>query len=277
MPLDLSCVGKKTRVHEFRYDWRTLALYALGIGAKREELDYLYEKRGPKVYPSFAVVPAYPLLQDMIELSRGPYESVVHGAQSVRILAPIPSSGTVQTQGVVKGIYDLKILAQVVFETHTTLDGKPLFETEWQIFFRGEGGFGGERRPRPANVNPPKREPDFSRNELVSAEQALLYRLSGDENPLHADPEFAASVGFEQGPILHGLCTFGYLCRALVLERCGGDSSRVRSLSAQFKKPVWPGENLRTLGYNEGSGVLLQAFAGDREEAVVLGSAELSS
>jgi acyl dehydratase len=277
MPLDLSSVGSKTQVHELAYDWQTLALYALGIGAKRSELDYLYEKRGPQVYPSFAVVPAYPALSDLLELSKGPYASVIHGAQTVHVLQQLPPRGVLETQGTITGIYDLKVLAQLTLETETTLEGTPVFRTEWQIFFMGEGGFGGARRPRPEAFNPPKRDPDFKFEETTSPEQALLYRLSGDHNPLHADPEFASSVGFDRGPILHGLCTFGFVCRAVALNACNGDASRIRSLTAQFKKPVWPGERLRTEGYREGQRVIVQAFAEDRDEPVVAGAcAELS-
>ncbi|HEX2732947.1 MAG TPA: MaoC/PaaZ C-terminal domain-containing protein [Polyangiaceae bacterium] len=272
MPLDLQCVGAKTKVHELEYDWRTLVLYALGIGAKREELDYLYEGRGPKIFPSFAVVPTYAILGELLAISKGPYASVIHGGQSVHMLRPLPPKGTLKTQGTIKGIYDLKLLAQMVMETETTLDGEPVFRTEWQILFRGEGGFGGERRPKEEKVNPPKREPDWVAEDHVSNEQALLYRLSGDFNPLHADPAFAAAVGFEQGPILHGLCTFGFVCRAVTRMACAGDARKITSLSMQFKKPVWPGDTLRTVGYQEGNRVLLQAFAQGRDEAVIGGA-----
>jgi acyl dehydratase len=273
MALDLNCVGKETAVHELNYDWKTLALYALGIGAKRDELDYLYEGRGPKVYPSFAVVPAYPLLSELLALSQGPYAQVIHGGQTVRVKKAIPAAGLMRSRGKITGLYDLKLLAQMVFETRTEIDGELVFETEWQIFFRGEGGFGGARRPRPPTLNVPKRPPDWIYEEHVSNEQALLYRLSGDHNPLHADPAFAASVGFEQGPILHGLATFGFLCRAVVMQSCGGDASRLHSLTAQFKKPVWPGETLRSEGFTDGNQVLLQMFAQGRDEAVVSSSA----
>lgn len=276
MALDLSSIGKATRTHEFTYDWKTLALYALGIGAKRDELDYLYEQRGPRVFPSFAVVPCYPILTELLALTQGPYESVIHAGQSVEILAPIPPEGVLETRGVIRGIYDLKLLAQVDFETETTLDGRALFRTEWQILFRGEGGFGGARRPRSA-LAIPKRDPDWTFEEVVSPEQALLYRLSGDHNPLHADPDFARSVGFEQGPILHGLCTFGFVCRAVAQRASGGDATAIRSLSAQFKKPVWPGEVLSTHGYLEGDRLLLQSFAGGRPDAVLVGSAAVGA
>lgn len=269
MSLDLGCVGRQTRVHEFAYDWKTTALYALGIGAKATELDYLYEPRGPKVYPSFAVVPSYPLLSELLELSQGPYDQVIHGGQTIRALGPIPERGVMKTVGRITALYDLKLLAQMVFETKTEIDGKPVFETEWEILFRGEGGFGGPRRPKPSAPNAPKREPDWTFTQRVSEEQALLYRLSGDLNPLHADPQFAASVGFTQGPILHGLATFGFVCRAVAQKSCDGDASRIRSLTAQFKKPVWPGETLEVQGFAEGERVLLQARVKERDEIVV--------
>ncbi len=278
MSLDTNAVGAETRVHEMSYDWRDLALYALGIGAKRDELDYLYEKRGPVAYPSFAVVPAYPILTELLELTKGPYDQVLHSGQSVRILRPIPPQGVLKTKGTITGIYDIKVLAQVEFTTTTTLDDEPLFETEWHILFRGEGGFGGPRRPRRPPVKVPPRDPDWVFDERVSEEQALLYRLSGDPNPLHADPEFARSVGFEQGPILHGLCTFGFVCRAIAKSACGGDATRIKSLSAQFKKPVWPGEALETRGYVEDGAVIAQSFAGGRPDPVIADCrAELSA
>lgn len=277
MPLDLTSVGKETRVHTLSYDWKTLVLYALGIGAKRSELDYLYEGRGPRVYPSFAVVPCYALLDDLVELSQGPYDQVIHGGQSIRVHRPIPTEGTLESRGKITGIYDLKLLAQLDFTTETRSNGELLFETEWTLYFRGEGGFGGPRRPRVSVPSVPKREPDWVLEETVSPEAALLYRLSGDLNPLHADPEFAARVGFEQGPILHGLATFGHLCRAVALRAADGDAGRIRSLAAQFKKPVWPGEQLRTEAFVENGHLLLQMFAGGRPDAVVSGGiAELA-
>jgi acyl dehydratase len=277
MALDLDSVGKETRVHTLRYDFKTLVLYALGIGAKRAELDYLYEGRGPKVYPSFAVVPTYALLDDLVALSQGPYDQVIHGAQSIRVHQRIPNEGVLESKGKITGIYDLKLLAQLDFETETRVDGELLFETRWTLFFRGAGGFGGARRPRVAVPSVPKREPDWVHEETISPEAALLYRLSGDLNPLHADPDFAARVGFEQGPILHGLATFGHLCRAVTLRALDGDADRIRALQAQFKKPVWPGEKLRTEGFVEDGKLLLQMYAGDRPEAVVTGGlAELA-
>jgi acyl dehydratase len=144
---------------------------------------------------------------------------------------------------------------------------------------RDTGGFGG---PRPPKSDAPKLPSDvaplFEKTETISPEQALLYRLSGDLNPLHADPAFAREVGFDQGPILHGLCTYGYVTRAVIEGACGGDPSRLKKIAVAFKKPVWPGESLRTVGFpTEDGKIALVAYAGDRSEAVVGGAwAEVS-
>ncbi len=269
MSLDLQAVGVETETFVMDYDWRDLALYALGIGATRDELPFLYEGLGPKVYPSFAVVPAYPVLDALLRRTGGPYEMVVHQGQTVTVHDQLPPRGRLETKGILKAMYDLKRMALVVLESESRLNGKLVFSCEWQIIYRGEGGFGGERRPKSESFNVPKRTPDWTFEERIPETQALLYRLSGDTNPLHADPEMARSVGFEQGPILHGLATFGYVCRAVVRNACAGDPSRLKSLTAQFKRPVGPGDLLRTEGYVDGDRVLLEAYAGGREGAVL--------
>ena len=274
MSLDLTQVGYETAPFFFEYDWKTTVLYALGVGATRDELDYLYEARGPRVIPSFAVVPAYPALVPLVEKARADMNLVVHGTQSITLHKPLPPAGRLRTVAKLDGIYDLKRLSQVVFSTRTDVDGELLAETEWTLIVRDTGGFGGPRPPKSeAPKLPTEGTPLFERTEKTSNEQALLYRLSGDLNPLHADPEFARAVGFAEGPLLHGLCTFGYVTRAVVAGACGGDDSRLRSLTVQFKKPVWPGESLRTVGFTVEPGVVaLAAYAQDRPEAVVGGA-----
>lgn len=258
MPLSSSIVGYTTKPFTFTFDWRTLALYALGIGAKREELDYVYEgaRGGMKVYPTFAVIPANAAAFDVLHQAEADLATIVHGGQTIRIHRPIPSSGTLTTVGTLTGIYDLKKFAQVIIETKTTLDGEPVFDTVWSIIVRGAGGFGGPRPPHNEVEAPvPKdREPDWVVEEATSPEQALLYRISGDVNPLHADPEFAAKAGFPQGPILHGLCTYGFAARAIIKHAAGGDPTRLRTYAAQFRKPVWPGDTIVTQGYALGNG-----------------------
>jgi acyl dehydratase len=275
MSLDLSAVGHTTDPFYFEYDWKTVVLYNLGVGCRQEDLDYLYEARGPKVVPSFAVVPSYPALVPLVERARADMSRVVHGGQSIVLHAPIPSAGRLETVARVEAIYDLKRFAYVVFKATTKCKGTVLFETEWTLVVRDTGGFDG---PRPPKTSHPKAvegaDPAFDVQYPTTKEQALLYRLSGDYNPLHADPEFARAVGFDQGPILHGLCTFGVLTRAVVAGPCQGQPERLRSLTAQFKKPVWPGEALRTVLHraNAPDTFVLSTYAADRPDAVVGGA-----
>jgi acyl dehydratase len=255
------------------YDWKTLATYTLGIGAKRDELAYLYEgaKNGMKVYPTFAVIPAYDPVVELLGKTGGDIAMVVHGGQTVKAHRPIPASGTIQTTGTLKAIYDLKKFGQVILETKSTLQGEPLFDTTWSIIYRGAGGFSGPRPPESNDPTVPKdRSPDWTFEEATSPEQALLYRVSGDINPLHADPEFAAMVGFTQGPILHGLCTYGFAARAIVKQACGGDASKLKTFAAQFRKPVWPGDTIVTQGYAlEGGKIAVVASVKERPDPVL--------
>jgi acyl dehydratase len=275
MSLDLSAVGYTTDPFYFEYDWKTVVLYNLGVGCRQQDLDYLYEARGPRVVPSFAVVPSYPALVPLVERAGADMNRVVHGGQSIRLHGPIPSAGKLETIAKVDGIYDLKRFAYVVFSTATKYQGELLFETEWTLIVRDSGGFDG---PRPPKTSHPKAtdgtEPAFDFQDATTKEQALLYRLSGDLNPLHADPAFANAVGFEQGPILHGLCTFGFLTRAVVSGPCQGDPARLRFLTAQFKKPVWPGETLRTTCSRSSAAdtFVMSTYAADRPDAVVGGA-----
>jgi len=273
MALDLTIVGRESKPSTLSYDWKTLATYALGVGAKKDELSFLYENApgGMKVLPSFAVVPAYAPIMDMLADSGGDMAMVVHGAQTVRMLGPVPAEATVETTARIDAVYDLKKFAQVILSTASTIRGEPVFSTSWSIIFRGAGGFAGPRPPENEAPSLPKdREPDWTLSEATTPEQALLYRLSGDPNPLHADPVFAEKVGFPQGPILHGLCTFGFACRAVLLGACGGDPLRMKSFSAQFRRPVWPGDTLLTRGFTlEGDRVAIDTRVEERKESVL--------
>lgn len=273
MPFDLSFVGKPGEPSTFEYAWKDVVLYALGIGAKVDELDYLYEGRGPKTYPSFAVVPAFAPLFGLLTKVGTNLAMVVHGAQKVRMHKPLPAEGKLLTTATIRGIYDLKKFASVIVDTRS-VDARtndPLFDTTWNIVVRGAGGFGGEPPIREEAVTPPQGKPaDFEIAEVTTKEQALLYRLSGDLNPLHADPEFARSVGFQAGPILHGLCTFGHMVRHAVKGACGGDASKLVAFEARFSKPVWPGDTLVTSGWKlDDKRYALNVAVKERNEMVI--------
>jgi acyl dehydratase len=276
MPIDRSLVGHSSEpsVHEFT--WRDAVLYALGVGAKRSELDYLYEGRGPKVLPSFAVVPKFGPMLELLARTGGNLAMIVHGGERVRVHEPLPPAGRLKTTVALRGVYDLRRLAQVLVDSRTTdLGGRLLAETTSSILFRGEGGFGGDPRPKePAAVERPRdAAPTFSVEEETTEEQALLYRLSGDHNPLHADPAFAREVGFEKGPILHGLCTFGFMVRHVARAACGGDAARIREVEAQFRRPVWPGDTLVTEGWQvTPTAFALQVKVRQRDEVVISGA-----
>ncbi len=276
MPFDMSLVGKPSAPSKLVYSWKDTALYALGVGARKDELDYLYEGRGPKVLPSFAVVPSFEPTIELLGRSGGQMAMVVHGAQRVRVHKPFAPSGVLLTTATIRGIYDMRRFASVLVDTETKDDAGTLLATNtWSILFRGEGGFGGNppTKDEPLAVVPKDRPADFRVEESTSQEQALLYRLSGDFNPLHADPEFAKSVGFEKGPILHGLCTYGHMVRHVAREACGGDATRIVGFEAQFRRPVWPGDTLVTEGWNVGNGrVAVSVSVKERAETVLSGA-----
>jgi acyl dehydratase len=276
MALDLSVAGQPGAPVRYTYTWKDTVLYALGVGAKREELDYLYEGRGPRVLPSFAVVPMFRPMLDVLTRTGGNLAMLVHGAQRVTVHGPLAPSGTLVTTATVRAVYDMRKFAQVIIDTHTADEGgKPVADTVATMLFRGEGGFGGEPPSKEAPVvEKPKGEvPAFSVEEATAPEQALLYRLSGDFNPLHADPAFAASVGFAQNPILHGLGTFGFMVRHVARACCGGDATRIRSFEAQFRRPVWPGDVVVTEGWNVRPGaVALQVRVPARGDTALLGA-----
>jgi acyl dehydratase len=216
-----------------------------------------------------------PAVNECLAKTGGDFAMVVHGGQRIKLLRPIPPAGRLITTATLHALYDMKKLAQAVVRTKTDLEGVgPVFETEWSILYRGAGGFGGPRPPKSDAIDPPKDRPaDFHVELPTTQEQALLYRLSGDLNPLHADPEFAASVGFTQGPILHGLCTYGIVARAVIRAACGGDETKLEQFEGQFRRPVWPGDTIVVDGFNlEGGTVALAVTVKERPEAVMTGT-----
>jgi (3R)-3-hydroxyacyl-CoA dehydrogenase / 3a,7a,12a-trihydroxy-5b-cholest-24-enoyl-CoA hydratase / enoyl-CoA hydratase 2 len=246
------------------YDERDVSLYALavGAGATSSDLRFVYENHGDGfvVLPTFGVVPAVNALFTLAaEGKTAPglhygLDRVLHGEQWTHVLKALPPKASLKHRSFIKDIFDKGNNAVVV--THTdTFDFKTrelLVQNELSMVVRGAGGFGGVRGPS-GNINePPARAADVTLIEKTNANQALLYRLLGDWNPLHVDPEFAALFGFEK-PILHGLCTYGYLARAAIANCLEGQVHRFKSIQARFAESVFPGESLRIELWNKSS------------------------
>ncbi|MBX3269139.1 MAG: MaoC family dehydratase N-terminal domain-containing protein [Sandaracinaceae bacterium] len=277
MGLDPKAAGQKTRPIAHSYRWQDVALYALGIGTPADDLDFLYEARGPKVHPTYAVVPAYEGCRQLFDVVAGDLSGVVHGSQKIALHRPFAPSGTLTTIGIVEGVYDLKRMAQSTIRTETRDEsGALVCETEWVIMYLKDGGFGGEAPPRTPKYRPPDRDPDWAVVAKTSPEQAHVYRLGGhDYNPLHVDPEAAMQAEKVTGgrPILHGLCTYGYIARAILAQECGGEPSRLRTFYGRFSKPIWPGETIVTKGWRTDDRLIVQASTLERPEEPIFTNA----
>ena len=251
MALNHACIGVSNGPYTFEYDDRTVILYALGAGATEAEPRFVFEGAPDfGVVPSFAVIPATRSLFDAVGLLDADLMRLLHGEQAIRWHRPIPTGGRLLTTWEVSNIYDKGKGALAIVTSRTSDEQGPLFDNMFSLFIRGEGGFGGDRGPEAERHDPPAdRGPDFRVAAPTASTQALLYRLSGDRNPLHASPEFARMSGFER-PILHGLCTLGYATRALVNAGLGGDPARLKSLSARFAGVVFPGDEIVTEGWS---------------------------
>jgi NAD(P)-dependent dehydrogenase (short-subunit alcohol dehydrogenase family)/acyl dehydratase/putative sterol carrier protein len=246
MALNMDAVGKKLGLMKKDYTWKDVVLYALGVGAGVGELDYTYEKN-LKVIPTFSIAAVFDFLGQIASASNMNLAGILHGEQELIFHRPIPTSGTLTTEGKITHYYDKGPKGALVVSESDTVDasGAKLFTSIVTVFARLDGGFGGENAP--ANiVEFPEREPDFSVDAAPSPDQPLIYRLSGDVFQLHVDPEFAKMVGFEK-PIMHGLCTLGFAGRALMASLTPGKPELVRRLACRFSKTLYPGDPIRTL------------------------------
>jgi len=264
------------------YDERDLALYALGVGAAQnpldtKELQFVYElhSEGFRPLPTYGVVPAVNIVLKLTaEGNQAPglhygLDRVLHGEQYTELLRPLPPRATLRHKARVKDIFDKGKNALVVTEvlSDDAQTGEPLVRNEITTFVRGAGGWGGDRGPS-TDLTPPQREPDAVITDKTHENQALLYRLSGDWNPLHADPELARHFGFQR-PILHGLCTFGYVGRHLLKAFTDGDPRPFKSIRVRFAESVLPGETLRTEMWKDGERILLRCKVVERDKVVI--------
>jgi len=259
-----------------RHDYSDLEtiLYALGIGMGRDpldeqELDYVYERGALKTVPTLAtVLTRSALLRD----SGIDYAKVLHGEQRLALHRPLPSSGALIADSRVLAAYDKgpDKGAVVVVETRvrSAADELPLFTLGSTVFARGDGGFGGPAGSGPEPHRLPERAPDLVSGFETRPDQALLYRLNGDRNPLHADPALERRVGFP-APILHGLCTYGIACKAVLQSVCGYDHTRITGFDVRFSSPVYPGETVATEMWVEGKIVSFRCRVPARDVTVI--------
>src|SRR5689334_4911306 len=289
MPINLDeALGAQLAPVEFSWTSSDIQLYHLGLGAGQDPLDprelrYLVDDT-PQVLPTFGNVAATfhmttpPTVQFPgidIELSK-----VLHASERIEVPAPLPPSGSARAITRFTNIWDKGKAAVIWSETAvTTPDGALLWTQKRSIFARGEGGFGGERGPSGSGSDAaPDRAPDLEVAMPILPQQALLYRLCGDRNPLHSDPEFAAAAGFSQ-PILHGLCTYGMTCKAITDSLLDRDAGAVAAYGARFAGVAYPGETLKVGIWKDSASsegrFLASVVAPSRDNSVVLAGVEL--
>jgi acyl dehydratase len=265
--IDQDLIGKKYGPMPFEYTWKDTVRYALSIGAQTDELPFIYEnaKGGLKVFPGFVTVMGSDLFAALFRDVDVDFSRFIHGDEAIRLYRVIPPEGKAFVEGAITNIYDKIKGALIVWRMKvTTESGEPLAEVDHGIFYVGAGGFGGDPGPRAEALEPPAgTEPSFRFSNCIPENQAALYRLNGDLNPLHLDPDFAAMGGYDR-PILHGLCTYGYAARAIVLSVCDGDPARFKEFKARFSGVVYPGDTLVTEGWQGEGGRYLVRCSTDR-------------
>jgi len=261
---------------EHAYGPKDCILYALGLGfgqdpMNEDELSFVYEKN-LKVLPTFALVQGYTPYWLRNPQSGVTWNKVVHGEQGLVLHRPLASEGVVVGQTRIVEVIDKgEGKGALVYSERKITDkqsGELLATLTQTTFCRADGGFGGPAREAPRPHAIPERAPDVTCDLPTRPEMALVYRLSGDVNPLHADPEYALAAGFPR-PILHGLATFGVAGHALLKEMCGYDPARLTAMAGRFSAPVYPGETIRTEMWRDGSVVSFRARVVERDVVAI--------
>lgn len=280
MTLDVSRLGFTTKPEVVTWTTRESLLYALSVGAGQAdpaaELAFTTENTdgiAQQVIPSFAVVLGF--VSGMPDVGTYDPTRAVHAEQTFELAGPLAPEGRAEVTTTITEMWDKD--PHAILWTETVLrdieTGRLIARSRTGAFLGGAGGFGGERGPS-EKWAPPERVPDAEVDFATRPDQALLYRLTGDRNPLHSDPAFAARGGFPR-PILHGMCTYGFAARLLVNELCGGDVTTFRGMSGRFARPVFPGDLLRLRVWRTGDGGSFQVVAEGGEVVIDRGRVEL--
>ena len=249
MALDASSAGRRLAPVERRWEWRDTILYALGVGAGTESPQFTTQNSAGvelKAVPTLAFVLGEANDEAVATLAGvEDFSTTLHAEQRVEFFGPVPTAGHLRTEKFVSAVYDKgrAAILEVTADSFDSTSGELLFRNVAVMYIPGAGGFGGDRGPSRPPAEPGDRPADETVTYRTRPDQALIYRLSGDYNPLHSDPARAAELGYDR-PILHGLCTLGFACRALVSDRMTAEPGLLRTLSARFVKPVLPGEEL---------------------------------
>ena len=269
-------VGTKFDPVNISWTQKDTMLYALGVGSKpADELDFIYEGKGPLVLPTYAVIPGMRALGNIRQAVKLKLQRLLHGEQGFELLRPLPANAEITLHSEISEVWD-KGKAGVIAVTAVAEDQDgPLFKSYSSLFYIGGGGFGGEPGPSTKDKNlPPDRRPDIVVKYPTLAEQGAIYRMSGDLVPLHIDPEFAAAAGYDK-PFMHGLCTYGFVGRAVLASLCGGDPARFKSMTGRFAERVQFEDTIVTKIWRTQEGEAI-VQAEDQNGGVVLSQARVT-
>lgn len=270
MALDLGAIGKKIGPVIWKYDWKDVILYAVGVGAGFDELEYVFEKR-LKVIPSIAAASWMEFGEEMTKRTKANLTGLLHAGHDILFHNPIPTEGSITTEGAITQMYDKGERKGAIVVTESVAhhsNGQKLFTHITNLFCRKDGGFGVDPGPSDT-LEMPAREPDCEEKAYPHQGQPLIYRLSGDLFDLHVDPDFARAAGFEM-PIMHGLCTHGFACRAVIKHLFPGEPERITRFRARFSRTLYPGIPIATRIWKTGDSQALFRVVNTENNDIVI-------